>query len=442
MKKIISISLIFLSLILVNTGCQTKIYTKKALKMEALGQYADAADMFYYAVQAKRTNVEALAGLKRCGQMTLSKKLSEFNQAYNDSKNKEAVYFYQDAKAYYEKLNAVGVSLNFPSFYDEYYQEVKDTYLEDRYYEGSKLLSDERFSEAETIFKEIQKLQANYKDSKDKLIVAVNEPKYREGLRLMEANQYRKAYYIFDEIINNAGSYKSSYDLKSECLTKGTITIAIEKIKNQSGTSGIDAQLESKIINRIQAANNPFIKLVDTKTSSAIKYPDARLYVEIPKFVYNRGQNKEEEKRGYLKKTIKVLNKETDTYETKTEYSKVVYKEYAMSRSVDMNINFRLIDGKTSVIHTSSTKSSTASDNVHYAKYDGDSKNLVPGYWKSRTSTNSEDIIKDSSREVSALQDLLKARTQIKDYNTLSNEALDECAAVVTNAVLRYVNNN
>lgn len=41
--------------------------------MEALGQYADAADMFYYAVQAKRTNVEALAGLKRCGQMTLSK---------------------------------------------------------------------------------------------------------------------------------------------------------------------------------------------------------------------------------------------------------------------------------------------------------------------------------------------------------------------------------
>lgn len=141
------------------------------------------------------------------------------------------MYFYQDAKAYYEKLNAVGVSLNFPSFYDEYYQEVKDTYLEDRYYEGSKLLSDERFSEAETIFKEIQKLQANYKDSKDKLIVAVNEPKYREGLRLMEANQYRKAYYIFDEIINNAGSYKSSYDLKSECLTKGTITIAIEKIK-------------------------------------------------------------------------------------------------------------------------------------------------------------------------------------------------------------------
>ena len=102
----------------------------------------------------------------------------------------------------------------------------------------------------------------------------------------------------------------------------------------------------------------------------------------------------------------------------------------------------RLIDGKTSVIHTSSTKSSTASDNVHYAKYDGDSKNLVPGYWKSRTSTNSEDIIKDSSREVSALQDLLKARTQIKDYNTLSNEALDECAAAVTNAVLRYLNNN
>ena len=86
--------------------------------------------------------------------------------------------------------------------------------------------------------------------------------------------------------------------IKSVKQKNETELLQIEKIKNQSGTSGIDAQLESKIINRIQAANNPFIKLVDTKTSSAIKYPDARLYVEIPKFVYNRGQNKEEEKRG------------------------------------------------------------------------------------------------------------------------------------------------
>ncbi|MCK9498350.1 MAG: hypothetical protein M0Q45_02480 [Bacteroidales bacterium] len=440
MKKIFSISLIFLSLVLLNTGCKTKMLTKKGLKMEALGQYADAADMFYYAVQAKNTNIEAIAGLKRCGQMTLSKKLSEFNQAYNNHKNKEAVYFYQDAKAYYEKLNAVGATLNFPSFYEEYYEEVKDTYLEDRYYEGANMLDSERFSEAESIFREIQNLQANYKDSKDKLITAINEPKYREALRLMEIDQYRKAYYVFDAIISNAGAYKSSYDLKSECLTKGSISISIETIKNQTGTSGLEAQLESKIINNIQSANNPFIKLVDTKGSNAARYPDARLYVEIPKFVYNKGQNKEEEKKGYLKKTTKVMNKATEKYETKTEYSKVVYKEYSMSRSVDMNINFRLVDGKTSVIHTSSNKISKAVDNIHYAKYDGNAQNLVPGNWKNKLLSSSEDIIKDNVADVKNLQNLLNARTQIKDYNTLSSEAINECANAVSSAILQYVN--
>lgn len=440
MKKIFTGFLLVLSLSIVFSSCATQRFSKKGIKFEALGQYAEAADMFYYAVQASKTNVEALAGLKRCGQMTLSKKLSEFNQAYNNQKNKEAVYFYQDAKAYYDKINAVGVALNFPSFYEEYYNEVKDTYLEDKYYEGMKMLDAERFSDAEAIFAEILKLQANYKDSKDKLIIAINEPKYREGLRLMEVEKYRNAYYIFESIINNAGAYKSSYDLKAECLNKGTITISIEKIKNLSSTSGIESQLESKIINDIQAEQNPFIKIVDTKGVNSAKYPDARLYIEISKYIYNKGTNKEEEKPAYLKKITKVKNRETDQYETKTEYSKVVYKEYYMDRSVDMNITYKLVNGKSSEIYTSSTKSSLASDNIHYAKYEGDVSNLVPGYWKSKLFSSSEDIIKDNNRDINNLKSLLNARSQIKDYNTLSNEAITNCSNSVTKAVINFVN--
>ncbi|HOZ29777.1 MAG TPA: hypothetical protein PLL66_02570 [Bacteroidales bacterium] len=450
MKKIITISTILLSLLLVFGSCASKRYTKKGLKLEALGQYSDAADMFYQAVVIKKTNIEAVAGLKRTGQMTLSKKLSDFNQAYNNENDKEAVYYYQDAKNYYDKITGVGIELNFPSFYEEYYNEVKGNYLEDRYYEGSNLLDQEKFSDAETVFREIVKLQENYKDAKDKLITAVNEPKYREGLRLMDSEQFRKAYYVFDEIIKNAGAYKSSYDLKSECLTKGTITISIAEIKNNSSTSGLESVLGSKIISGIQSAGNPFIKLIDNQKSSFVKgntessqtKPDAILYCEITKFNYNAGNNKQTEKRGYLRKKVKVLNRETGEYETKTEYEKVKYYEYNMTRTLDMTVTYKLVNGRTNEIYRTNTKTVQTRDDIHYAKFTGDVNNLVPGYWKDVKTSSPEDYISDNQNAITELNNLLNARSQIKDYNTLSGEATDATASVVSEAVIDFVNEN
>jgi tetratricopeptide (TPR) repeat protein len=453
MKKIFTISMIMLSLLIVLGGCATKKYTKKGLKLEAMGQYSEAADMFYQAVTIKNTNLEAMAGLKRCGQMTLSKKLSDFNQAYNNEQNKEAVYYYQDAKAYYNKMNAVGCELNFPSFYEEYYNEAKDTYLEDKYYEASKLLDEERFPESETILREIVKIQPNYKDVKDKLVVAVNEPKYREGLRLMDAGLYRKSYFIFDGIIQAAGAYKSSYDLKSECLSKGTMTISVEPIKNYSSTTGIEGVLQSKIISGIQAANNPFIKLIDSQeggksfqssTINPVKtiVPNALLNVEITKFSYNKGQLQEFEKRGYLRKKVKVLNRETGEYETKTEYDKVIYKEYKMSRTVDMTVTYKLVNGKTGEIYKTSSKTIQTRDDINYARYTGDATNLVPGYWKDIKTASPEDYITDRPEAIRELNNMLNARSQIKDYNTLSGEANDGTASEISNAVIDFVNQN
>lgn len=453
MKKTFTVSIIMLTLLMILGSCATQRYTKKGIKLEAMGQYSEAADMFYQAVIAKRTNIEAMAGLKRCGQMTLSKKLSEFNQAYNNEKNKEAVYYYQDAKAYYDKIKAAGCELNFPGFYEEYYNEAKDTYLEDKYYEASKLLDDERFAESETLLREIVRLQPNYKDTKDKLIVSVNEPKYREGLRQMEMSNYRNAYYVYDGIISAAGAYKSSYDLKNECLTKGTMTIRIEPVRNLSGTSGIEALLQSKIISGIQSSNNPFIKLIDSQYSGGKTFessnaptntilPNAILYVEIPKFVYNSGSLTEYDKRGYLRKKVKVLNRETSEYETKTEYDKVSYKEYKMTRTVDMTVTYKLVNGKTSEIYKTASRSIQSRDDIYYAKYAGDANNLVPGYWKHSLTKSSEDYISDKPEATRELKSLLNSRSQIKDYNSLTGEITDATAAEVSRAVVDFVNQN
>lgn len=453
MKRFFTISLILLSLVVALGGCASKRYTKKATKLEALGQYSEAADLYYQAVVIKNTNIEAFAGLKRTAQMTLSKKLSEFNKAYNNQENKNAVYLYEDAKKYYDKIAAVGVELNFPTFYDEYYQEVKDIFLEDQYYEGSNLLDSEKFAEAEKVFKEIVRLQPNYKDSKDKLTTATYEPKYRDALQKMDNGQYRQAYYIFDGIITGAGAYKSSYDLKAECLKKGTVTITIEKIKNLTATSGIESMLESKIITEIQGFNNPFIKLIDSNNQNRAANINSSgttkstlstltLYCEISKFTYNKGNVETIEKRGYLRKKVKVLNRETEEYEYKTEYDKVKYYEYKMSRTLDMSFMFKLIDTRTGEIKATKSKNILTRDDIHYARYEGDKKNLVPGYWKNQKTSSPEDYINDKTNDLKQLNALLDARSQIKDYNTLSTEALNSASTTISQEVNSYVNEN
>lgn len=453
MKRIITISAILLSLALVFGSCASRKYTKKGEKFEIAGQFEEAADMYYMAFVKKNTNLEAKDGLKRTSQMTLAKKLTEFNKSYNNQDNKEAVDKYLDARKYYDKIAGVGIELSFPSYYDEYYAEVKDIYLEDRYYEGTTLLDEEKFAQAEKVFREIVKLQANYKDAKDKLSTAIYEPKYREGLDMMETNRYRQAYYQFEDIINGAGAYKSSYDFKKECLKKGTITITIDKIANNTSVTGIETTLESKMISQIKGFNNPFIKLIDSQNqsraadvngsiSSKSITSSVTLYVTISKFTYNRGSQEKIEKHGYLRKKVKVMNRETEEYEYKTEYNKVVYYEYKMTRSLDMSYAYKLVNNRTSEILSTETKNVLVRDDIHYAKYDGDKKNLVPGYWKSKTTASSEDYINDKSSSIKKLNSLLSARSSIKDYNTLSSEAIGSSSNIISESVNKYVNEN
>lgn len=442
-----------LSLVLVLGSCASRRYTKKAAKLEEQGQYAEAADLYYQALITKKTNVDAFAGLKRTGQMTLSKKLSDFNKAYNNQNNKEAVYLYEDARKYYDKISAVAIELNFPSFYNEYYQEVKDIFLEDQYYEGSTLLDEEKFAQAEKVFKEIVRLQPNYKDSRDKLTTATYEPKYRDALQKMDNGMYRQAYYIFDDIITGAGAYKSSYDFKAESLEKGTLTITVESVENNTGMIGIESTLESKIISKLQGFNNPFIKLIDatsmnrstrtTNRSEAVsKISAVTLYCDISKFTYNKGNLVKKEKRGYLKKRVKVLNRETEEYEYKTEYDKVTYTEYNMTRDINMTYTFKLVNNRTGEILSTASKSVYTKDEIHYAKYSGEDKNLVPGYWKSRKTTSPDDYIRDNNSSIKKLRALLNARSQIKDYNTLSIEALNNASDYISNEVNNFVNEN
>lgn len=446
--------LIIISLALVSFSCASKRFTRKAAKMEQAGLYEQAANYYLKAFTKKNTNIDAMAGLKRTAQLVLDKKLSNFGKSYNASENEKAVYFYLDADRYHKKIEKAGVNLNFPEYYREYYSEVKSIYLEDQYVEAISLLEAEKFHEAEKLFLEIIELQPNYKDSNEHLSVAIYEPIYREGERNMDNKKFRTAYYNFDRIINELGRYKDADDLHAYCLDKATITLSIAPLEYPNQYEKTMGSLEAKIIQKIHDLDNPFLRIVEYEqnprsthvssqqevsmgSSSKYNMPDVVLYCTVNNFTHNKGSLKKEEKRGFLRKKVKLKDAEGNTY-TATEYDKVKYYELKMGRSISMSFSYKLTNNRTNELHLANNETLTSSDRIHYADYQGDTKKLVPGYWKSQTSSSPEDVINDNSRSLKSLEGLLSARRVIKTTSTLEVELLDAVSTQIARTIDEY----
>jgi hypothetical protein len=434
-------------------GCASNRLTRKGVKMEQAGIYDHAADYYYQAYLKKNTNIEARLGLQRTGQMVLDRKLSDFNKAYNQGKNEEAVYHYLESEKYYNKIKNTGIDLNFPSYYTDYYNEVKDIYLDDKYIEALNLLQAEKFSQAENILREIVELQPNYKDAAEQLKIAIYEPLYRQSMQDMEIGKYRSAYYGFDNIVSKFGDYKESIDLRAECLEKAIVNITIAPIEIKVNNTYLASTLESKIISEIKTLGNPFLRLVSfdpattriksTNTinvelqASAIGKPqvaDVVLNIIVSLYNIEKGALNKEEKKGYLRKEKRVKDSEGNVRVT-TEYDKVTYDEYKMGRAVKIAYEYKLIDNRTGELYFADSKSLINSDNIHYVEFTGNAKDLVPGYWKYKRLSSSEDVVKDNRNDVAALQALLGARKVIKTVGTLENEIQASVALQIANIV-------
>ncbi len=437
--------IVTLLILIVGISCTHKRYAKKAQKFEEQGLYQEAADWFYQSVLAKHNYLEAQMGLKRTGQRVIDDLYKDFMLAYNQGNDKQAVYHYLDAVDYENKLLNVDVKLNVPPYYEEYYNEIKNEYLNKQYSEAVKRLNDEDFSTAETIFKEIKSIDVSYKDVNDKLDIAIFEPKYRHAVKQMGNKKYRTAYYLFGEILNGYGNYKESADLQVECKEKSTLKIAIQDIDNQSNKTELSHQIKSQIITGLNNSNNPFLKVIEMPEGTSSQnqkirnksiQPDAIVKGIIYKFTDNAGRLVKEEKRGYLETKTQHKNEDGTTH-TETNYEKVKYNEYQQQRSVNIQFELLMVDTRTSEILIMKNFDMSNEDNVHYATFKGQQKNLIPGYWKNKFSTSNEDIMKNNYNDRQKLYQLLNARKEIKNFNALTTELINE----LSNQAVEKINN-
>jgi hypothetical protein len=443
---------LIISILLLVTACASKRYTKQAAKFDKAGLFEDAASYYFEAVKRKDSNVEAKLGLRKNGQLTLEKKLDAFMKAYQGADEQKAVYSYKEAETYYKKIKAVGVDLNFPESYKAYYDEAKGDFLNKKYVDGIEKLNREDFTGARKVFDEILKIDPGYKDVSEKNKIAKYEPMYREANQLLENGSYRKAFNKFSEILSGTGGYKQSAALKEEALEKGTLSILITDftVTNYSNRDAATA-ITAKVKGQLGKLNNPFIKLMDRTAMNSSLFEKGSVNLQaanlagiravlsgnVAEISQTQGKVNKTTQRGYIKEVI-ITKDEAGQEIEKIKWHKTEYTEYETENKAKLNVSFKLVSTENGEVLVSDVINISNSDKVHYAKFDGEKKNLVPGYWKYKESSSPEDVIKNNPGDINALKQLLNAKQTIQTTASLLDELMNHAGETVAQKINKY----
>lgn len=447
-----------LSIVIFLVACQgSKHFTKLAAKQEAAGLTTEAANSYFIALQKKRTNVDAQIGMKKNGQLVLNQMLNEFARERSFGTNRSAVYAYHKARDYQSKIQNVGITLDIAEFYKIDYENSKNAFLTELYEEGTTLLEQEKYADAETRFAEIRTLDPNYKDSKDLADVAYMEPLYSKAVAAMNMQHYREAYNNFDLVVKRKIDYKEAKNLKNQCLEKGMYTIALLPFVNSTATTGLDAKVSAYTLEALTNINDPFLRVVDREHMQAILQEQklqlsgvvddatavnvgqlvgaqAILTGTVLSYVPKSGTTRSKSKEAYEAYKVKKQNPDDGKYYYETRYKPVTYTEYYNSTSCSVSFQYKLINLSTGEIIKTEIIEKTITDEVTYARYDGSVNDLYP---------SAGNTVSLNAQDRRNLQNMMSARQETKPLGELSNELFNiiskQMSSEIGNAVLKIV---
>jgi len=450
MGKNIYYLLLCVSLVLTNcTG--SKKYAKKAEKLAKAGLYQDAADFYLESLRRNSSNVDARIGLRKNGEKLLDDHLQEFYKAHAMNESKKAVYAYHKAKNYHTLLANYKINLEFPSHYNDLYDESKGSYLSDLYKEGSQLQEDEKYQQAEIKFKEILKFDPHYKNTTSLLNVAKAEPHYKKGLTFYDNENYRQAYVHFDEVTKVDPHYKDVEELKEESLSESMFTIGIMPFENKTRNTSADDRISAHVVSEVSELHNPFIKLVDRENTSKLLEEQklglsgvldektaanagqllgvkAVLLGKVINYTESSGSLSKDYRKAYEPYKEKRYDKEGKSYYV-TKYKQIYYYEYKQQNSVAVSFQYQLISSETGQILITNVVDKTFADKVNYSTYRGNYKNLTPE--QRLTGIGFSSVRRNFINKFSARKD-------VKSTSEISNLLFQKIANTVASDVMKY----
>lgn len=389
-------------LVAVCQACSTSsAFTKRAVKLEEAGLNTEAAASYYTALWKNAYNVEAQIGMKKTGQIVLNSKLSEWSATRINRNLKQGVYDYLEILEYQKRIAKVGVELTIPDFYQKDFENMEVEYLHNVYDEGTALLEQEKYDEAEQVFKEIAVLDPDFKDISELRDIAYLEPLYIEGSRALEVDHYREAHEKFSLILERDRDYKNVRELDKEALEMGLFTLAVMPFDNATGKQGVESKTQAYVLQSLTGMRDPFLKVVDrqdldhileeqrlgltgvideeTATEvGALLGADAILRGTVLSHTTQAGQKRTLRKEGYSSYKVKKYNRSTQKYYYETKYKPVSYKQHSQRNSARVTYQYRVVSLTTGEILASDIIEKELVSEANYITYDGNIDNLFP----------------------------------------------------------------
>lgn len=457
MKNLIKIISLSLLVIITLQGCGAKRMVKKATQFEERGMYTEATDYYFKALAKRSKHVDAIIGLKKNGKLLLTDLIKDFDAEHKAKNRKEAVYQYKRILDLKNNASRYGVDFKIPARTTALYKLDKKHYLNNLYSEADKLLDEGKFETAMDRLVEIEKFDANYRDIQDLKHYAKYEPIYLNAKHLYQQKKYRHAFAEF----GNLGSYRDSENWKSKAQKEGTLSILVLPFYNNSPEYNLEFDVEDKLIEYIVQQQNPFLKIIENrqnfspldreeyhanKTGVYSGYKNKRdqyqakalLIGEIVFFRKSSDRVKAEEHKGYEVLLKKVTNPTTSEISKEKEYKKIYYNEHRGASKVEMHFSYRLISTETGETLYSELIQLGEKDAIHYASFDGDYKNLIPGEWENLNSDSDKDYFLESEKDVNAFRDLFSARKKLTSIPELKISLIHKITQQAAHGINSY----
>ncbi len=433
-----------LTLILVLGSCKTANHISNAELMMAQRNFQRAASEYSSALRNSPNNIKAFAGLQNASDAFIKEQLDVFDRFYNQKDYFRAHATMVSIETFIGSYSGFNIRTDIPSSYLTKQQNLKNSLAEDFYIKGLNDLNNDRFSSAISNFKKTQEYNSNYKDVRKLISQAENKQRtaeaeqlYQSGLSSYQSNDFRRAYKEFQRCLDIVRGYKNAEQLQKSAIEKGKVRIGIFEFYNNTRVYGANGTLYSYLINSLANNRSPFIDVIDRQNLD-------RLLNEI-RFSHSGNVDASSAARagkllglhyvviGSVTNVIvdggQILPQEMDAFELyhvsidgkqQPRGRPVRFTLYQGTSNVTFEAQYQIIEVETGRIVKSNIVSSRDSDNVRYARYQGDRSKL---YLTDPGAASGEGILGAvSAYLVSASrvnQELFTARTNLKSPDEL-----------------------
>ena len=370
----------------------SKKYFKAAEKLEKQGLVNEAAEFYMESLQRKTTNVDARIKLKEVGQKYVSFMSSEFFRNYNTGQMEESIETFEKMKDFTKRANALSVSLNYPTGYEDDYKRAIEKYCEKNYLTGEELVKQKKFKEALVYLNAVDKYKPEFKKTSQLRTMSICEPIYQNAISLIESKNYGMALSQLKFIHQTTNAYKDSKELMELCAAQQTKSLLMFQPVNSPYPAIAEflfnnfSQSASQNFTNIDVINNsPFTNLPGNNMEGNVDLVQGIRKASGADYFYTYDvQNRKSQLYGPTKANAvcfqKVTYKKNDTTFV-TEYRPVNYFQVKSKRTYGYDFKFKLVNAVTNQIVAFQTINVNRGDEVEYNEFAAPPKGNINDYF-------------------------------------------------------------